>query len=475
MERLFADRPLLRGGALVLTARAFAQLLRVASVLILARMLGPDAFGVVGIAILAMTALNTVTDTGFDAALVQRTDDIQPYLNTVFSVKLIRAAVISSVLYVASPAIAEFFDTSAATQVLRGLIAVILLEGVTNPAAVIIRRELRFRQIAIWDFAEAAAGFAGALLFGLWLESVFAIVFAMIASQLARTVTSYALIPFLPRFDLQWNRAIELARFGAWILVTNTAVFVLLHVDDVVVTKMLGAAALGLYQVAFRISNAPVTEMSHVVAQLTFPAYAEVQRDLSALSRRWLQVLGVTASVALPAAAIVAITAPDIMPLILGTSWVGVVPVIQVLAIFGAVRALNAASGTLFNAVGKPRLLARISVIQLGVLVVIIVPFVRVGGLTGAAWAVTLANTLAFGLVFAGAAKVTGLRIRDVLGAGRPALVLGAGFAVPLLLMQALIPSNWQPAHRLAATAVVVTVVSLVFAARQLNAATHPV
>lgn len=475
MYRLIADRPLLRGGILVLIVRGFAQLLRIAGVLVLARLLGPDAFGRVGIAMLAMAALTTITDTGFDAALVQRRDDVQPYLNTVFTVKFIRSLLIGVVLYLLSPMIAGFFSSPAAAQVLRGLIPVVLLEGLTNPAAISIRRDLRFGRIAAWDFAEAAAGFAGALLFGLWLGNVFAIVFAMIASQLARTVTSYLLAPFLPRFELNWSKAVELARFGMWVLLTNTAVFMLLYIDDVAVTKILGAAALGLYQVAFRISNVPVTEMSHVVGQLTYPAYSQVQADLAVLRRRWLGVLGLTAMVAVPAAVVISLTAADVVPVLLGANWLGIIPVIQVLAVFGALRALNAATGSLFNAVGKPRLLARISVIQLVALSIIVIPAVRTYGLTGAAWAVTAANGLALFLVLDGAAKLTTLRGRDLFRACRPALVAGAAFTAPLLLVQALFPPEWLPIHRLAATFLVVVMVAGMFAAQRLAASHDPV
>lgn len=439
-----------RGGLWALLARASVQLLGVAKLLILARLLNPTDFGLLGIALLTLGCVKTFTETGFEAALVRRREDVAPLLDTAFSVLAARGALLAAVLFLGAPAVGRFFDAPEAVVVVRGLSLLPLLEGLTSPAIVSLTRALRFRRLFVWELAESLAGFGAALVFGVVYRNVWALVLAVLVAQALRTASSYAIAPYRPRLTVRSEHVRELARFGLWVLVSNVMVFLLVNGDDLVVGKLLGATALGLYVVAYRISNLPATEFGRVVSQVGLPALAQVQ-DGRALARESFRLFRVTAWVSFLAASVLAATAPQLVPALLGSDWAGMILAFQLLCLFAGLRGLNAAFGTLFYAVGRPGTVARISGVQLACLAAIILPATALGHLAGAAGAVALANGVALALLARSGLRVLASGWNRLLEAVAPAFLTAVAVAATLFAVAWLSPSEWGPWVRLAA------------------------
>jgi len=108
-----------RGGFWVFALRITSRGLTLIRTIVLARVLAPSDFGLMGIALLAMSALETFTQTGFQAALIQKKGDIRDYLDTAWTISALRGLALFAVLYLAAPYIALFFNTPAATPIMR--------------------------------------------------------------------------------------------------------------------------------------------------------------------------------------------------------------------------------------------------------------------------------------------------------------------------------------------------------------------
>ena len=120
--------------------------------------------------------------------------------------------------------------------------------------------------------------------------------------------------------------------------------------------KLLGVTALGFYQLAYRISNMPATEITHVISRVTFPAYSKLQDDIPKLREAYLKVLQITAFLSFPIAGLIFVLAPDFTKIFLGEKWMPMVPAMQVLVFAGLSRAIAATAGYIFYAVGKPKI-----------------------------------------------------------------------------------------------------------------------
>jgi lipopolysaccharide exporter len=170
--------------------------------------------------------------------------------------------------------------------------------------------------------------------------------------------------------------------------------------DALVVGKLLGATMLGFYQMAYRISNVPATEITHVFSQVLYPAYSKLQDNVSRLREAFMKGLQVIAFISFPVAGLIFILAPDFTIIFLGEKWMPMVPAMQVLAVAGLVRSLAAVSGHVFYAVGKPGIDTRLQVVRCVILAVLIYPLTVRWGIVGSAFAV-FANILVANMGFA--------------------------------------------------------------------------
>lgn len=381
-----------RGGFWVFTLRIASRGLSLVRTIVLARVLAPADFGLMGIALLAMSALETFSQTGFQAALIQKKEDIEDYLDTAWTISALRGFVLFAVLYLAAPYIALFFDTPAATPIMRVIGVSMLLNGLTNIGVVYFRKELEFNKQFTYQLSGTIADLVVAITAALLLRSVWALVFGLLAGNLVRFGMSYVIHPYRPRVLFEAGKAKGLYGFGRWVLGSSILIFLLIQGDDALVGKVLGATALGFYQMAYLISNLPATEITHVISQVTFPAYSKLQDDLPKLRKAYLKTLQLTAFVSIPLAGGIFILAPEFTRIFLGDKWMPMIPAMQALCIFGVTRSINATLGPLLQGMGEPHVMTKASGIQLIIMATIIYPLTTSWGILGTSLAVIIPN-----------------------------------------------------------------------------------
>jgi lipopolysaccharide exporter len=379
-----------RGGVWVFALRMSRRGLSLVRTIVLARVLVPSDFGLMGLALLAMSALETFSRTGFEAALIQKKEEISGYLDTAWTISALRGFVLFVGLYVAAPYIALFFDAPAATAIMRVIGISMVCSGLTNIGVVYLQKELEFKRQFIYQLSGTVADLIVAVTAVLLLRSVWALVFGLLAGNLVQMLVSYMIHSSRPRPSLEGAKARELYAFGKWILGSSILVFLLNEGDDLFLGKTLGATALGLYQMAYSVSNLPATEITHVVSRVTFPAYSKLQDRWPRLQRAYLAAFQVTTLVSFPMAAGIFFLAPDFTSIFLGEKWMPMVPAMQVLTIWGLARSIGATTGPLFQAVGKPEIPTRLQFAKLVLLVILVYPFTENWGILGTAWAVVL-------------------------------------------------------------------------------------
>ncbi len=388
-----------RSGAWAFALRITEQVFSIARLIILARVLAPNDFGLMGIALLAMMALETFSQSGFQQALIQKKENIKDYLDAAWTVSALRGLVLFAVLFFLAPYVAIFFKAPIATPLIRVVGLAALLQGLTNIGVLYFQKELEFNKQFIYRASGTLADFVVAVSAALILKSVWALVFGLLAGNFVRLVVSYLVHPYRPHFKLDMAKTKELFGFGKWILGSSILVFLITQGDDIFVGKLLGVTLLGFYQMAYRISNAPATEITHVVSQVTFPAYSKLQDNLPGLREGYLKTLQLTAFISIPLAAGIFILAPEFTTIFLTEKWIPMVPAMQVLALAGLMRSIQATTGPIFYAVGKPRIETRWQVVRLVVLAASIYPLTFYWGILGASIGVclsTLISTIGF-------------------------------------------------------------------------------
>jgi lipopolysaccharide exporter len=401
------------GGFWVFLLRIVQQLFSLGRLFILARILSPTDFGLMGVALLTMATLETFSQTGFQTALIQKREDIESYLDSAWTFLIIRGFALFAILYLIAPYAAAFFGAPAAEPIIQIIGISVLLQAFTNIGVLFFQKELEFNKQFLYQLAGTLADFIVAVSAVLIIQNVWALVFGLIAGNAVRCVMSYVVHPYRPHIALDIAKVKDLFGFGKWVFGSGVLVFLVTQGDDILVGKLVGVTALAFYQMAYLISNMPATEVTHVVSQVMFPVYSKLQQDRSRLKDAYLQTLKLTTFVSFFVTGVIFALAPDFTLLFLGEKWMPMVPAIQVLVFAGLIRSIAATAGSIFIAVGKPEIDTRLQIIRLLVLVICIFPFIAMWGIVGASFAVLLSifiSNIGFSI---GALKITQCRVMD--------------------------------------------------------------
>lgn len=366
--------------------RASGRALQFVKLIVLARLLAPSDFGLMGVALLSLAALQQFSNLGFNAALIQqKDDDVDKYLNTAWVGQLLRGAVLSGVLLVFAPVLAAFFDMPRATNVIRGLAALPILVGLRNPGIVYLTKDLQFHKRFAFDLGGNATNFVGAVGFALVYPSVWALVFGNIVEDVVRVGLSYWLHDYRPWLEFDMELVKELFGYGRWILSSGILVFLINQGDDAFVGWLLSASALGFYQLAYRFSNAPATEITHTISNVMFPAYSQVQENVGQLREGYFRTLQLTTMFSFPMAFGIVVVTPTFVRVFLGTEWLPMIAVMQLLAVWGLIRSVEATVGPLFKAVGRPDYNTKLRAFKLVLIAIFIYPATATWGIMGTA------------------------------------------------------------------------------------------
>ena len=401
-----------RGGIWVFALQIASQALILLRTIVLARVLTPGDFGLMGIALLAISALETFSETGFRTALIQKKEDAEDYLDIAWTVSALRGLVLFAILYLAAPYIALFFDTPAATPIMRVIGVSMLLRGLTNIGVVYFQKELEFNKQFVYQLSGTIADLVVGITAALVLRSVWALVFGLLAGNVVRFIMSYLIHPYRPWLNFNLRQSKELFDFGVWMLGSSIVVFLARQGDRVFLGKILGVTALGFYQMATRFADLPGSQIG-VLSRVAFPAYSKLQDNTPKLGIAYLKVVRFVAFLTMPLAGGIFALGPQFTQIFLGEKWMPMVPALRILAIAMIIKPVVATGSALYNAVGRPRLTFMTILATSIVLTTAIYPLTVLWGLSGAAWAVLISYCITGLIRSFYNIKVAGVRARE--------------------------------------------------------------
>lgn len=375
-----------KSGAWALAMNALTRGLTLLLMVLLARLLTPEAFGIYGFALLAIAGVTEFTTLGTSEALIQREEEnVDEFLNTAWVLKIVRGVGIAMILFLVAPFVAGFFREPAVTDILRFMALASLISGVQNPAIVYFRKSLDFHKQFVYQVSGTVAQFAVGLGLAYAWGNVWALAVAYVTVELIRMPVSYLAHGYRPFPEFHLDYAKEMVGYGKWITGSSILYFLWNEGDDVIVGWLLATAALGWYQFAYRLSNAPATEVSSVVSNVMFPTFSQLRDKPAALRDAFFRTIQLTSLVSFPMAFGIVAVAPAFVRAFLGSDWLPMVPALQILAVFGLLRTITTPMGALFRAVGRPDYSTKVSAIRVTCMAVLIVPATMALGIVGAA------------------------------------------------------------------------------------------
>jgi lipopolysaccharide exporter len=358
----------------------------IVSIVILARLLIPDDFGLVAMATAIIAIIELLSAFNFDMALIQSQQATRAHYDTAWTLNVAMAAVCALLVAAAAFPAGAFYGDARLAPIMLWLAPATWIRGFENVGVVAFRKDLQLNREFALLLTKRIGVFLITISIALATRSYWALVLGTLAGSAGSVALSYLFHPFRPRFDLSARG--ELLDFSKWMVFSNVINTLASRAADLIIGKSLGPGPLGLFNLAQEISNLPSTELAAPVNRAVYPGYAKVASDPSRLAAQFLDVLGLTALFTTPAAVGIAAVAPLLVPLLLGDAWAEAVPLMEVLALSGLLVSLRTNAGYVFLALGRSELLTVMTAVRFAIAVPALVVGTIYFGAKGAAWTI---------------------------------------------------------------------------------------
>jgi PST family polysaccharide transporter len=312
---------------------------RMTFTIILARLVGPEAFGIVAQAVVYMVIVGLLLDQGFSSALIQRPRIAPDLPGAIVSVTLAAGAVVTAFTLAVAPAWAAFMNTPELALVLTMLAPSLLLRAACVTPRALLLRSMAFRRVGIADITAATVGGTLGVTAAVLGAGYWALVVQLVCTD-AVLLGMYVLLGAGRWPNLHISTLGEVVGFSVRAFAAGMVTSIARNVDNLLVGKFQGAEALAFYGLGYRLLLFPVQLLSTTIGGVLFPAFSRLADDLDGIRSEMSRVTRALASVVLPTMALVAAAAPQVVVLLFGSDWEPAVRIVQVLAIAGAFQAI---------------------------------------------------------------------------------------------------------------------------------------
>lgn len=398
--------------------------LRIVVLVFMARLLTPEDFGLVGAASIIVGLATFFFEFGISSTIEQRPQLEERHLRTAFTIYTLFGLLIGGLVVLSAPLISSFFQMDNLVSILQVIALIFPIQGLTLLPKALLRRNLHFRWIAgvnVFSYAigSGLVGIGMAMLgFGVW-----ALVDATLAQAIISAIILLLIQPYPKRPQFEREALNELIYFGGGFTVGRFLNYVAEQGDNVVVGRWLGADALGVYGRAYQLLVFPVTLFGTALDLVLFPSMSRVQHDAQRLATVYRHGVSLIALIMLPVSVVAMVLAPEIIQVLLGPQWVGVVLPFQILAAGMLFRASYRISDSVARATGAVYRRAW----RLGLYALLTVSGALVGqfwGVSGVAAGVLVALTINFIVIAQLSLTLVAMPWRNFLAAHLPAVLL---------------------------------------------------
>jgi lipopolysaccharide exporter len=428
----------IRGAASLGSARILMSLLNAVGIVILARILTPDDFGIIAISMAVVSVIVSVTEASLQQALVQCRDPTREHIDTVWTMSCIRAALIFTAIVLAAwPLSLAYGD--------ERLFDVFLVAGVTgafmefyNPMLTMATRDMQFGRIAAFQIGQKAVGLGLAIGLALALGNFWGIIIGNALGALLASLASYLIIPYRPAFKL--SRLREIWGFSGWMSLNQLCETINWRFDQLAIGFAVTKAELGFYSVADNLAVIPTRELSFPLRNALFPGLAQIAAQPEKLRKAFLEAQSGVAFLTAPTAIGLALLADPVVRLLLGNRWADTVPLLQLLAITYALDTFITVIRPLGMAMGATKYLFVRQLAALCVRIPLILGGLALGGLAGAAAGRALSSLVNCLISFMLAKRLVSVGVWEQIRAHGMTLLCLLAMSVAVTTSQAMLP-----------------------------------
>jgi len=337
------------------SATIITTLLQVLQVAILARFLSASDFGLMAIVMVVIGFSQAFLDMGISNAIIHKQYVTSRQLSTLYWVNILAGIGLYGIIYLLAPWIASFYHEAKLEDIVKLVGIIFLITPYGQQFFVLLEKELQFRTLAKISILNKFISLLITTYLAYRGMGVYALVYGAISSAVFTTV-QYILIG-IKNYKLSFTFDIyevkEFVQFGLYQMGERTINYFNSQFDTILIGKFLGVESLGVYTIAKELVMRPAAVINPVLTRVAFPTMAKIQNDIPRLKQLYIKMLNFIATINFPIYIAMIILAPELITIIFGDKWDRAIPLVQILAIFGAIRSVVNPIGSLLLARGR--------------------------------------------------------------------------------------------------------------------------
>ncbi|MGA7792913.1 MAG: lipopolysaccharide biosynthesis protein [Candidatus Acidiferrales bacterium] len=437
------DRSMARAVGWNAAAKWSSQVLSWTSTILVARLLTPYDYGLVGMAGLFLSLATLIGQVGIADAVIALRDLTRRQIAELNTVALLLGLGLVGLSWALALPLARFFSAPPLRAVIMIMSGTYLINAFQVVPRALLSKELRFKLIASIDMARSLSQIVATLLFA-WLKFRY---WSLVVGYIVGCLSASILTAYWKRYEFAIPNIAQLRRelkFARRVLLSGVAWYAYDNADFGVAGRVLGGTALGDYTVAWTIASAPVEKIANLVTGVTPAYFSAVQTDKAELRRYLLRLTEILSFVTLPASFGLALVADYLVLALLGTKWVGVIGPLCLLGVFVAGRSIATILPNLLTAIGDARFVMW-ATISSAILMPIAFLIGSRWGTSGIAAAWVIAYPPVMVPMYYRVFQKTGMQLQEYVSVLMPALSASALMAVVVLFTRSMLPAGSRP------------------------------
>jgi O-antigen/teichoic acid export membrane protein len=330
---------------------------------LLARLLTPDDYGLAGMVLVFSALINVFSDLSLGSALVQKREITDLDCTTAFWTSTAGGLLFTLVGIALSWPMSWFYNEPRVEPLFAVLSLSFVLTAMGTTQTAILTRKMDFRSLEMRMMMAAVVGAVVGVTIAVSGGGAWALIVQRIVVAAASTAMVWRLSPWRPSFHYSRGSLGKLGSYSRNVFSTGLLFYVSGNVDNIMVGRLLGAAALGVYSLAFNLILFPITRLVTPIRMVLFPAFSRMQGDRARMATAWTRVNRLVGSITVPLMLGLVVLAPDFVPVVLGSHWNAAIPIIQILVWVGLLQSLQRLNGSILQACDRTGMLLGFAVV----------------------------------------------------------------------------------------------------------------
>ena len=423
----------IQGGMITSATHGILFFLRLASIVVLARMIIPEHFGLIGMVTALTFLIERFQDIGLGDAIIQRKDITHEQVSTLFWINIGICFSLAILVALSANAVAWFYDDQRLIWITVAFASNIVFSGSAIQHQALIRRQMRFDHSAIIDICSTALGLCVGIILAWFGYGYWALVWKELSRSLTITVLSWSLCSWRPGLPVRDAGIKSILQFGGSITGYNIFFYLSRNLDSILLGKFFGPVQVGLYTRAKLLTAVPIGQLIEPMKNVSLPVLSALQNDPVAYRKYYGKMLAVLAFLYMPIIVYMSIYARPIVYFALGSQWVDAVPVFRLLAISFFASPIVTLYGMMLLSLGRGRdyflwgLFTNFSTI---IFMIVGIKWGMLG--IAASWSISTTANLIFSMLFVSKGAPVGI-VSTFKNIYRPAIA-STFMGIPLLL-----------------------------------------